>query len=116
MTIKQVKAAILMGQLDDSLHQLIGIVKMRQKYVAEIKRDLFTEGDRVVFNGAVKPASLAGQTGRIAAFHAKFVTVEIVQGANSGETKDVAAHMLDEADDAPIAAPTFATPVPDEDV
>jgi len=80
METNTVIAAILKGELDDNLDNIIYVVRERKEALARATFWTLKPGDKVRFTQTVKPRYLAGQTGILVALRQKKVTVKLDDG------------------------------------
>lgn len=77
MDFSEISKAIIKGELDDRLADIITCIHGRKEILGRMKFFELNVGDRVRFVSSTKPAYLAGKTGRLTEHKNKKVVVDL---------------------------------------
>jgi hypothetical protein len=77
MDFSQISTAIIKGELDNRLDDIIAVIKGRRDIKGREKFFELQVGDRVRFVASVRPSSLAGRVGRLIEHKNKKVVVDL---------------------------------------
>lgn len=77
MDFLEISKAIIKGELDDKLEDVMTCVRGRREIIGRMKFFELNVGDRVRFVSSVRPSYLAGKVGRLAEHKNKKVVVDL---------------------------------------